>query len=181
MDGVYLMSLLTLFSNIFLIVLLVAWILSSQFKNERLWKLIIPALKKNALPLAFIISLTAMLGSLYFSEVRGFAPCLLCWYQRVFMYPLPFIFGVALYKKTRDVVYYAMPLAVIGGLIAAYHYYLQVNPNPLAPCAAIGFAVSCSDRFTTNFGYITIPWMSLSAFVLITVLLVIFGKAKILK
>ena len=178
MDGVYLLSLLTLFSNIFLLILLVAWILKAQFKFDKLWKVILLRLRGRELILALVVSLTATLGSLYFSDVRKFTPCLLCWYQRIFMYPLPFLFAMALWKKARDVFYYAIPLAVVGGLIAAYHYYLQVNPNPLAPCAAVGFSVSCSDRFTTNFGYITIPWMSLSAFVLIIVFLLIYNFRK---
>jgi disulfide bond formation protein DsbB len=180
MDSVYFLSLLTLISNIFLVILLIAWIAASRFKYKKLWQPLSVYLKRYSLLLALIVSLTATLGSLYFSDVRKFTPCLLCWYQRIFMYPLPFIFATALWKKTRDVFYYAIPLTVIGGLIAAYHYYLQVNPNPLAPCAAVGFSVSCSDRFTTNFGYITIPWMSLSAFVLIAVLLLFYklGKQK---
>lgn len=89
------------------------------------------------------------------------------------MYPLPLIIGTALIKKTKDVAYYVLPLAIFGTLIAAYHYKLQISPTPLAPCSTIGFSASCSDRFVTNYGYITIPWMALSAFALITLFMLL--------
>ncbi|OGM18933.1 hypothetical protein A2686_03920 [Candidatus Woesebacteria bacterium RIFCSPHIGHO2_01_FULL_38_10] len=127
---------------------------------------------------SLIVSITATLGSLYFSEVADFTPCKLCWYQRIFMYPLPFIFASALIKKTKEVWNFVLPLSIVGAIIAAYHYYLQINPDALAPCSAIGFSVSCSDRFITYFGYITIPWMSLSAFLLISFFMLILKNNK---
>ena len=136
--------------------------------------------KKRALLFAFAISLSSVLGSLYFSEIAGFEPCKLCWFQRVFMYPLPIILGIALFREARDVIYYAMPLSVIGGLFALYHYILQMSTNPLAPCSTIGFSVSCSERFITHYGYITIPFMSLTGFVIIFLLL-LFTSERINK
>ena len=93
------------------------------------------------------------------------------------MYPLVFILGTAIYKKLKDVWQYVLPLSICGGLIAIYHYYLQVNPEALAPCSTTGISVSCSERFITYFGYITIPWMAFSAFVLITLFMLLLKKA----
>lgn len=89
------------------------------------------------------------------------------------MYPLVFILGVAIYKKLKDAWLYVLPLSIIGGFIAIYHYFLQVNPEALAPCSATGFSVSCSERFFTYFGYITIPWMAFSAFILISLFMLL--------
>lgn len=171
MDAVSLLSLLVLATNIAFALLVFIFALKFVFKPAgSWWEGLRKKLTANALPFAFVITLTATLGSLYFSEVRGFAPCKLCWFQRIFMYPLPFIFGVALWKKGKEAFRYALPLAIVGLLIAAYHYKLQLSPDTLVPCSTVGFSVSCSQRFVTHFGYITIPWMSLSGFSLVTAL-----------
>lgn len=131
---------------------------------------------KYGLRAAFIVALTATLGSLYFSEVAHFAPCELCWFQRVCMYPLTLMLGSALLRGKRDVGFYVVPLALVGSIIAAYHYYLQNNPNPLAPCSTVGFSVSCTQNYFTYYGYITIPWMALSGFILIIMALVVGNR-----
>ena len=143
------------------------------------WRKVHTTAQKKAVAWSFLVAATATFGSLYFSEKLGFAPCKFCWLQRIFMYPLAVIFLTALIKKTKDVEVYTLPLAVIGALLASYHYYIQVNPNALAPCTSVGFSVSCSERFFTNFGYITIPFMALTAFV--TIILLMFIKSGKLK
>lgn len=167
MDGVQFLSLLTLVSNIFLGYLVLTYLLKLTLKAN-FWDLTYKYIKKFSIQAAFLIALTAMSGSLYFSEVRGFAPCILCWYQRILMYPQTFILGSALISKSKNSYLYVLPMTVLGIFLSAYHYYLQMNPNQLAPCTTVGFSFSCSQRFTTNYGYITIPWMALSAFVLIS-------------
>lgn len=167
------LSLLTLLSNIALVLFIPLYFIGKKIKY---WKILEKIFKNRGLLFAFIVSLSSTLGSLYFSEVASFEPCKLCWLQRVFMYPLPIILGVALFKKTRDVFYYALPLSVIGGLLALYHYILQMSANPLAPCSTIGFSVSCSERFFTYYGYITIPFMSLTGFVVISLLLLLTSE-----
>jgi disulfide bond formation protein DsbB len=77
------------------------------------------------------------------------------------------ILAIAMFRKLKDIFNYTLVLSFIGGVIALYNYFLQISPNPYAPCEVIGFSVSCNERFFTYFGYITIPWMSLSAFVII--------------
>lgn len=172
------LSFLTLLFNIAIVGVVILFLLNWSGINKSYWEKFLNLVKKKGLVLAFIVSLTATLGSLFFSEVAGFEPCKLCWFQRIFMYPLPIILGVSLFKGRKDVESYVKPLSLIGLLIAVYHYYIQINPQPLAPCSTVGFSVSCSARFITHFGYITIPFMSLTAFLIVTLLMVIriYGK-----
>jgi disulfide bond formation protein DsbB len=172
------LSLLVLISNVAIAGAVILFLLYLSGVNKTYWERLLKYLKGRKLWFAFVISLTATLGSLFFSEIAGFEPCKLCWFQRIFMYPLPIILGVSLFKGKKDVEWYVKPLSVIGFLIAAYHYYIQINPQPLVPCSTVGFSVSCSTRFVTNFGYITIPFMSLTAFLMITFLMIskIYGK-----
>jgi disulfide bond formation protein DsbB len=121
--------------------------------------------------LAFVVALVATAGSLVYSDVIGYEPCKLCWFQRIFMYPLVILFGVALLKKDSRIADYALALAIPGALIAAYHYLLQLGIAPSLPCSAVGYSAECSSRFVLQFGYITIPLMAFSAFALIAALL----------
>lgn len=119
-------------------------------------------LGKNALVLALSVSLVAVMGSLFYSEVRGFEPCVLCWWQRVFLYPLPVIFGIALWKKDNQAFLYAVPLVVLAGLVAIYQYYAAfLGGTSLLSCTDAGGA--CSKVYVMAFGYITIELMSLTA------------------
>jgi disulfide bond formation protein DsbB len=117
--------------------------------------------------LAWIQSIVATLGSLYFSEVMKFPPCVLCWYQRIFMYPLVFILAVGMVRKDKKIYTYVLPLSVTGLLIAIYHnlLYYQIIPESMAPCVN---GVSCTTKFIEWFGFITIPFLSLVAFSVIT-------------
>ncbi len=125
---------------------------------------------RHGLLLMFIVALTATLGSLYFSEISGWAPCKYCWIQRIFMYPQVILLAIALWKRDTTVARYILALCLIGGAYAAYHYYIQMydiiaSPtNPATPCDASG--ESCVKTPFIMFGYITIPMMALTAFVL---------------
>ena len=124
---------------------------------------------------AWLVALTATLGSLYFSEVRHFVPCALCWFQRVFMYPLVVVLGVASFRGDRGVVKYALPLAVLGALTAAYHVLEQNVPGFAAPpMCQVG--VACSAKYINWLGFISIPVLALTAFVLTAVLLLSAGR-----
>ena len=120
--------------------------------------------------LAWFIAVIATLGSLFFSEVMEFIPCSLCWYQRIAMYPLVLIFGVALWKGRRDVHLYAWPLSILGNLLALYHLGVQyeIIPEAASPCVQ---GVPCSSMYIQWLGFITIPFLSLIAFSLINLLL----------
>lgn len=117
--------------------------------------------------LALAVALTAMLGSLYYSEIVGFIPCTLCWYQRVLMYPLNLIIIVGILKRDEYLPLYVLPMSVIGLLMSGYHYSLQLGLLPDTGCTI----VSCSARYVNYFGFITIPAMALTAFILITVIM----------
>ena len=117
-------------------------------------------LGKHATVLACLVSLTAVVGSLFYSEIVGFEPCVLCWWQRVFLYPLVIIFGVAVWKKTTSAFLYAVPLALAAALVSAYQSYVFFGGVSLLSCTALEGA--CSKIYVMAFGYITLPLMSLT-------------------
>lgn len=121
----------------------------------------------------WLLAAVALLGSLFFSEVMGLPPCVLCWWQRIFMYPLVVIFLVGLFPYDRGVVRYALPLGVLGWLFAFYHYltYSGYIPEALQPC---GQGPSCATVDLVLFGFVTIPLLSLFAYSgIITLLLLV--------
>ncbi|HVU06741.1 MAG TPA: disulfide bond formation protein B [Candidatus Paceibacterota bacterium] len=120
----------------------------------------------KGLLVAFVVSLLATAGSLIYSDVIGYEPCKLCWFQRIFMYPQVILMGIALWKKHDWMKTYGLALSCIGAAIALYHISGQYGLAPL-PCAAVGQSVSCAKEFVRTFGFITIPAMSFSAFSLI--------------
>ena len=132
-------------------------------------------IKKNSLYIAWFIALVAMCGSLFFSNVLLYPPCVLCWYQRIFMYPLVFILGVAIIKRDMKVYRYVLPLALIGGAISVFHnlLYWKIIPDALAPCQT---GVSCTTHFIQWFGFVTIPFLSFCAFLVITIVMFIHKK-----
>lgn len=123
-------------------------------------------LGENALLFSFIVALIATLGSLFYSEAAHFEPCKLCWFQRILMYPQTILLGLALFKKDKNILGYAFWLSLTGAVIALYHYLLQIGIAPSLSCSATGYSASCSQRFVMNFGYITIPMMALTAFLM---------------
>jgi disulfide bond formation protein DsbB len=130
--------------------------------------------KKNLLYLAWLQATVATLGSLFFSEVMGWTPCVLCWYQRIFMYPLVAILTVGILLKDKRVSLYVLPLSIIGFFIAAYHNLLYYGV--IQEVCKQG--VSCTTRFFSWFGFVTIPLLSLTAFTVITTLMLIHRKEK---
>lgn len=124
----------------------------------------ITLLRQNSLRLAWVTAFAATLGSLYFSEIAGYAPCILCWYQRIAMYPLVVILFVGIIRKERDIAAYVLPLAVIGGIISVYHNLLYYNILEEAE-ASCRFGISCTTKFIEWFGFLTIPLLSLLSFV----------------
>ncbi|WP_258238783.1 disulfide oxidoreductase [Arcobacter sp. CECT 8985] len=129
--------------------------------------------------LSFLVSLFATFGSLFFSEVMEFIPCTMCWYQRIFMYPLVFIFLVGLLYPDDKTFKYSIVLAILGWIFAFYHNLLmfKIISEDLVPCVQ---GVPCSTEYINWFGFITIPFLSLMAFSLIIILLIL-GKKGFLK
>ena len=132
---------------------------------------LLEAVGPSALQLALGVAVIAMAGSLYFSEVAGFVPCRLCWYQRIAMYPLVPILAVAVWRRDPGVRFYALPLALIGGTISTYHVVLERYPSLESGICEV--ANPCTLVWVRRFGYLTIPAMALSAFAFIAVLLVV--------
>jgi len=112
-----------------------------------------------------LVALVATGGSLYFSEIAGYIPCELCWYQRILMYPLVVVLGVATYETRGGVWRTGLALSVPGVGVAAYHSYLQISPGAASTCTVGG----CGSTLWTGLGVFTIPRLSLLAFLLITV------------
>ena len=130
--------------------------------NARAW--LIDVVGPHATLLALIVASVAMSGSLYLSEVAHFTPCTLCWYQRIAMYPMVVLLGVAVARR-EDIAPYALALCAIGSVISLYHMLVERHPSletnacdPDNPCSLI---------WTERFGYLTIPTMALSAFALV--------------
>jgi len=116
--------------------------------------------------ISWAISIIATFGSLYFSEVKQYVPCELCWFQRIFMYPMAILLGVAYVRKDWKMSQYAMILSGIGGSISIFHYSLQKLPL-LSNAANFCDGVSCSIQYINWLGFITIPFLALTAFIII--------------
>jgi disulfide bond formation protein DsbB len=112
--------------------------------------------------IGFGMAAIAMAGSLYYSEVVGFIPCEYCWYQRIAMYPLVPILGIAAFTADRAVRRYAVPVAAIGAAIAGYHYTIQHFPGLAVGECALG--IPCSAAYVWKFGFVSIPFMALVSF-----------------
>jgi len=119
---------------------------------------------------AWLIASVATLGSLFFSEVMGHAPCILCWYQRICMYPLVLILAAGLFPFDRRVVRYALPLSIVGLLLAVFHLLLAAGliPERIKPCMQ---GIPCADVQVVWLGFVTIPLLSALSFLLISALL----------
>lgn len=125
---------------------------------------------KNALYLALVQVIVAFLGSMYFSNIAGYPPCTLCWWQRIFFFPLGIALIVGIISKDKKVYQYILPPAVIGWLISIYHnlLYYKIIPDTLAPCTT---GVSCTTKYIEFFGFVTIPFLSFAAFSVIIMLM----------
>ncbi|MGG7621911.1 disulfide oxidoreductase [Robertmurraya sp. GLU-23] len=124
--------------------------------------------RENLLFLAFAAALLAMFGSLYFSEIRQYEPCELCWYQRIVMYPFVVLLGIATVKKDYGIAFYTMILSAVGGMISLYHYGLQ-KVSFLADTAPACGRVPCTGQYINWLGFITIPFLALTAFIIVFV------------
>lgn len=119
----------------------------------------------RAILIGFLASLAGLVGSLVYSEAVGFTPCILCWIQRLFLYPQVVLFGVALWREEKMIIPYAYILSLCGAAVALYHSFTQLGGHSLTPCTSEGG--ECSKIFVLEFGYITIPMMALSLFIAI--------------
>ncbi len=133
----------------------------------------------RAMPLSFLVACFATLGSLFYSAIAHYLPCELCWVERAVLYPQIPLFGAAFLKKfktSKHVANIGIALSFIGALVSAYHSLLQMGVVSGGLCAALG-PVSCAKVYVLEFGYITMPLMACTAFLLVAVLL--FAKKSV--
>lgn len=131
-------------------------------------------IQKNALHLALIQAIVAMIGSLYFSDIKGYAPCVLCWYQRICMYSLVPILLIGFFRGDQKVYHFVTPLAFIGWVIALYHNLLYIGIIKNEEFCSTG--ISCTSKYIEYYDFITIPFLSLAAFSVILVLSIIYRR-----
>ncbi|MGZ4104464.1 MAG: disulfide oxidoreductase [Actinomycetota bacterium] len=157
-------ALLTVGADAFIVVALVL-----RLTGSNAWTRFREAFAPSALWFAWIVAVVCTAGSLYLSEVRHFTPCALCWYQRIGMYPLTLILGIAAFRRDFSISRYVVPLASAAALISAYHYQLE-----RFPAQTHGFCTlesPCTFVWIWRFHFISIPFMALSGFLLIVTLL----------
>lgn len=125
----------------------------------------------------WIVALISTVGSLFFSEVMQLPPCVLCWYQRIAMYPLILVIGTGIALRDDRLKFYALPLALIGLAISIYHnlLYYGIIPESITPCTQ---GISCTSRQIEWFGFITIPLLALTAFLIILACLLFYKTEK---
>ncbi|HET7483664.1 MAG TPA: disulfide oxidoreductase [Actinomycetota bacterium] len=163
-------ALLTVAADLAAIVAVGWWVASKVSRRARAsWLELRQHVADHALPLAFLVALICTLGSLYYSEVAHFIPCKLCWYQRIAMYPLTVILGIAAMRRDLQIRRYVIPIVALGSVISTYHYVIERFPNlaggscdPSAPCTV---------TWVWEFRFISIPFMALGGFALIATLL----------
>lgn len=163
----------TLFSHIIFVVLVVV-IASHKNWRGKIYKFV----HIHILNLLFAEALFALIGSLVYSQFIGFPPCELCWIQRIFIYPQVIIALVAMIKKDKLIVDYLLPMSVIGGLVALYQSFLQWGFNVGLGGGCLSEGGACAKVFVSQFGYITIPFMSFTIFAYSVGVMMIYYQAR---
>tara|TARA_B100000029_G_scaffold508367_1_gene595067 strand:- start:8886 stop:9410 length:525 start_codon:yes stop_codon:yes gene_type:complete len=131
-------------------------------------------LHQHAQILTLVIAISATVGSLYYSEIANFVPCDYCWYQRIAMYPITILITTSLLTKKSLNSIFLITLAILGLLISVYHYQLQIFPEQVNFCSTV---VPCQSKWVEEFGFVTIPFMSASAF--LAIFLLQFTKTRL--
>lgn len=131
-------------------------------------------IQKNALHIVLIQAIIATLGSLYLSDIKGYAPCVLCWYQRICMYSLIPIIFVGMFRGDKKVYHYIFPLAIIGWGFALYHNFLYTGI--IDPGESCSYGISCTTKYVEYFGFITIPLMAFTAFSIILFFTILYRR-----
>lgn len=140
----------------------------NQYQRERQGRLLF---------LSWAIAVIAMFGSLYFSEIRQYEPCELCWYQRIFMYPLVLLLGIAYVKRDVNIALYSLFFSGIGGVISLYHYSIQKIPFFIDRAIECG-RIPCTAQYINWFGFISIPFLALVAFIIIFICSYILWRSR---
>ncbi|MDF2814687.1 MAG: dihydroneopterin aldolase, partial [Paenibacillus sp.] len=132
---------------------------------------------ENGLHSSWVVALVATLGSLYFSEIKEYLPCKLCWYQRILMYPQVLLLGIAAVRKDTSIYIYVLPMTILGACISAYHYLMEKTdwiPSNSFSCGM----VPCDAVYINWFGFVTIPFLALTGFTLISIIQLLLWRAS---
>lgn len=163
-------ALLTVAANVAVIGGLCLWAAARRSAAAaRLKGRIVETVRPSAIGFAWVVAAVATAGSLYYSEVAHFVPCTLCWYQRIAMYPMVLLLGIAWLRCDARIRVYALPLALAGAVISIYHYQLERFPSQASVSCDVG--APCTLVWVWKLHYISIPFMALSAFALIAMLM----------
>jgi disulfide bond formation protein DsbB len=127
--------------------------------------------------LAWLVATVSTLGSLYLSEVAHFTPCPLCWYQRIAMYPLVLLLGIAAVRRDTNVRPYVVAQAGVGAVVAAYHSWIQAFP-PVGGSSFCTVDAPCTERYVWELGFVSIPFMALCGFAAVIVLTLLSGARR---
>jgi disulfide bond formation protein DsbB len=127
---------------------------------------------------AFVVAAIATGGSLFFSEIRGFIPCELCWFQRICMYPLSWLALAFAWRGQHRMARYLIPFPIFGAGVSIYHILIENNVIHEPPACVIGGAIGCSTKWINEFGYMTIPTLALTGFLLLIGFLVLASTGE---
>jgi disulfide bond formation protein DsbB len=152
-----------------LLVVGLAWLVGLRAPGDAVRRLV----EGYELWLVFVVSSVATGGSLFFSEIAGFIPCELCWYQRICMYPLTIVTLLAAIANDRRVARYLLPLPLVGAGVSVYHLLVENGVVGQAQACLISAPGGCATKWINEFGYMTIPTLALTAFVLCAEFLVL--------
>jgi disulfide bond formation protein DsbB len=133
---------------------------------------------RHSIWLAFTVCAASLAGSIFYSGFAGFQPCELCWWQRIFLYPQTILLAIAYFTDDEHIHKYSIALSSFGFVIAAYNVWLQFGGSSIGPCSVAAGAVPCSLRYFLDFGYVTLPTMSLTAFGLLLVIMLFRRRHK---
>ncbi len=166
------LSLGTIFLQVIVLLLVINLIFFRSIKNK-----VLLFFKKYILHFGFLVGLGAVILSLFYSEIIGYPPCELCWIQRIFLYPQLVLFSLGLYKKDKSIVDYSLIFAILGLITSLYHLYIENGGSSSITCVNPSLTsstsqVSCAIRYVYEFGYITIPVMSLTLSLFIIVIII---------
>jgi disulfide bond formation protein DsbB len=164
-------TVLTILANVAFVALVVVGIVA-LLGGRSFGRRVVTAIGPSAPVVALVVAAVATAGSLYYSEVVGYLPCELCWYQRICMYPLFAVLAVGAIRRDRSVVWYAAPFVVFGAPVSLYHWLVERVPS-LAEGSSCSVFVPCSVPYFEELGYVTLAFMALSAFLLVGALLVV--------
>lgn len=168
-----LFTVLTLLANVAFVALVLVGIAALIGGGPRhLAHRVVAVMGPRAPALAFVVALVTTAGSLYYSEIVGYLPCELCWFQRICMYPLVAVLGVGLLRRDRSAIWYAAPLVVVGAPVSLYHWLVERVPS-FAEGSSCSVFAPCTIPFFQELGYVTLAFMALSSFLLIGALLVV--------